>query len=144
MQVEIKKISPYQCEYNVLRDNGTSERIRLESKTFLVHDICHFVVEKQLGFTEGFWGMVSKGFSFGELSGKHNPITEQLRFVEQVVGPIQSTYLGNISKEQFDFFITHLPVKISTAQLDEILSGINHLLAQWQQLMPGSTMKLHW
>ncbi len=54
MKIELKKATNYQCEYTVTRDDKSVELISLETKTYLVHDICHYVVEKNLKYTTGF------------------------------------------------------------------------------------------
>jgi hypothetical protein len=92
MKINIKKKTQYQYEDKITRKDKSIEIISLESKTHLLHDICHYVVERNLKYTKGFWGMLSLGHSFKELFGKDNPQTTELRFIAQIVGPIQSIY----------------------------------------------------
>src|SRR4051812_47000069 len=99
MKIQLRKITDYKCEYSITRDDKSVELISLETKVFLLHDICHYAVEKNLQYTNGFWGMLSQGYSFKQLFGKENPLTTDLRFVEQLVGPIQSTFLKQIPRQ---------------------------------------------
>lgn len=90
MKIEIKKNIQFQCEYTITRKDKSIDLTILETKTYFLHDICHFVVEKNLQYSKGFWGMLSQGHSFKEQIGKDNPQTNELRFIEQIVGPVQS------------------------------------------------------
>jgi len=47
---------------HVRRDDGTSTSWRLPTYgDGLPHDLCHLVVEQELGLTDGFWGLVDQG-----------------------------------------------------------------------------------
>ena len=134
MKIELKKITNYQCEYTLTRDDQSLERITLETKTFLLHDICHFAVENNLEYKKGFWGMLSQGYTFSELFGKNNPQTEELRFIEQVVGPIQSVYSGHILKQDFEQYIKHLNFTMTENILERCLADIRAIIEKWEQL----------
>lgn len=142
MKIELKKITNYQCEYTLAMDDQSLERITLETKTYLVHDICHFAVEKNLGYKNGFWGMLSQGYTFSELFAKDNPQTEELRFIEQIVGPVQSVYLGHIPKQDFGQYITHLDFSITDNVIDNCLIDIKAIIKKWEQLAVGEQLIL--
>ena len=144
MKIEIKKVTNYQCVYTITRKDNSIENITLKTKTYLVHDICHFVVEKQLGYKKGFWGMLSQGHSFNELFGKDNPQTGELRFIEQIVGPVQSLYSGNIPKEDFNQYIQHLDFKLQSDVLEDCLTEIELIITKWEQLIVGHKINLEW
>ena len=144
MEIEIKKTTNYQCEYTVTREDKSVEIITLETKTYLVHDICHYAVEKNLKYSKGFWGMLSKGHSFNELFGKDNPMTTELRFIEQIVGPVQSSYLGYIPKQDFEQFVKHLNFTMPESVLNSCLTEIESILKNWTQLSTGQQLRLKW
>lgn len=144
MKIEIKKTTNYQCGYTITREDNSIEYITLETKTYLVHDICHFVVEKNLGYSKGFWGMLSQGHTFNELFGKDNPQTRKLRFIEQIVGPVQSVYSGHIPKQDFNQFIQHLDFKIQSDVLEDCLTEIELIITKWEQLIVGHKLNLEW
>ena len=144
MKIEIQKLSKYQCLYTITRGDQSVERITLETKTYLVHDICHFAVEKNLGYTNGFWGMLSQGYTFSALFGKDNPQTEELRFIEQIVGPVQSAYSGHIPKKDFEQYISHLSITLSESVLGTYLTEIRTIVEHWEQLMVGQQITLEW
>lgn len=144
MKIEIIKKSRYQCEYTISRNDGSVEVITLDTKTYLLHDISHFVVEKTLGFKSGFWGMLSQGHSFKELFVKDNPETGELRFVEQVVGPVQSVVSGHIPLCDFGKSIEHLDFKIPENNLGHILNEIRGIMDDWKRVEVGERFTLKW
>jgi len=144
MKIEIKKATAYQCEYRITRNDGSVELISLETKTYLLHDICHYVVEKNLEYSKGFWGMLSKGHSFNELFGKDNPQTTELRFIEQIVGPVQSVYWGHIPKHNFGQFTAHLNFTMRDDILNTCIAEIEAIMEDWKQLPTGHTLTLDW
>jgi hypothetical protein len=101
MLIEICKKTQYACEYSITRDDTTQEHFTLETKTYFLHDICHYVVEKQLQFKKGLWGMLSIGHSLQELFGKENPLTPELRFIEQIVDLYNLYMLGICQNSNF-------------------------------------------
>jgi hypothetical protein len=144
MKIGIKRASAYQCEYTVTRDDGSVEVISLDTKTYLIHDVCHFAVEKHLAYANGFWGMLSQGFSFGELFGKDNMQAKELRLIEEVVGPVQSVYWGHIRKEDFQQFIEHTGFDVPEGVLDACLGEIEGILRMWEPLSVGESLALEW
>jgi hypothetical protein len=144
MKIEILKKTNYQCEYTITRTDRSFELISLETKTYLVHDICHYVVEKNLKYVNGFWGMLSQGYSFNDLFGKDNPQTTELRFIEQIVGPVQSVHWGHLPQQNFEERVRHLDFKMTDTVLTSCLTEINSIIGNWQQLSIGQRLTLDW
>lgn len=88
--------------------------------------------------------MLSEGYSFNELLGKENKLTEELRFVETVVGPVQSIYLGYFKKDDSDTLTDHINFDISENVLDDCLTEIEAILEKWEDLPVGSNLNLEW
>lgn len=144
MQVKITKKTNHQCEYLITRDDQSVERITLETKTYLLHDICHFVVEKNLEYPKGFWGMLAQGYTFNSLFGKANPQTTELRFIEQIIGPIQSVYSGHIAEHHFSQTIAHLDFILPEETLSVCLTEIKGIMEEWEQLRLEQHLTLEW
>lgn len=144
MKIEIKKKTPYKCEYKIIRDDKSVGIIDLETKTYLIHDICHYVVEKNLYYLKGFWGMLSSGHSFNELLGKDNPQTTELRLIEKIVGPVQSVHLGYIAKQDFHEHIGHLHFTMSDNILSTCLTEIKTIIDHWEELTTEQLLTLEW
>lgn len=144
MKIVLTKTTSYRSEYTITRDDASVERFELETKTYFVHDICHYVVEKYLGNANGFWGMLSHGYSFNALFGKDNELTAELRFIEQIVGPVQSVYAGNTEKQHLNIFIQHLDFAVPEDVLDACLAEITAIIKDWEQLSVGGCLLLEW
>jgi hypothetical protein len=86
MKIDFKKVNVSNHEMEIVRSDYSSEKTILDTKTYLLHDICHFFVEKELNTLDGFWGMLSRGYQLGQLFGKTNHLTEKLRIIESIVG----------------------------------------------------------
>lgn len=144
MKIEIKKKTQFQCEYIIIRKDNSTEIITLETKTYLLHGICHFVVEMNLQYSKGFWGMLFLRHTFNELFGKDNPQTTKLRFIEQIIGPVQSVYWGHIPIENFEEYTTYLDFNLLENILIICLDEINSIMENWQQLPIGGHLMLEW
>jgi hypothetical protein len=144
MKIQIKKLSPYFCEYKLNGDKQNTVITGLDVKTYLIHDITHFVVEQHLDYKDGFWGMLAQGYGFNELSGKENELTPGLRAVEKIVGPVQSVYMGFVKKEEFEMHTSHLDIKIDLQGLENCLDQIKKIESEWKQLAIGEELVLIW
>lgn len=144
MKIIASKVSGFLFRYSIYRDNGQSETIELDTKTYFLHDICHFVIEKKLHIRKGFWGMLADGYAFNALSGKDNPQTIDLRFIEQIVGPIQSVYMGHFDKEELGAYIEHLNFPVKSEDLEYCLHNISRIMEKWDSLAVGEELELEW
>lgn len=144
MTIEITRKTPYLCAYTIKRKDNSAERFELDAKTYFLHDICHYVVEKNLAYSKGFWGMLSGGHSLNELFGKENPETEELRFIEQIVGPVQSVYSGHMPKHRFAEHTGHIGFTAPDGFLDSCLDEITDLMNKWRDLPVGKQLTLEW
>lgn len=144
MKIQIIKKTHHQSHYAITRNDGSVEEMTLDTKTYFLHDICHYVVEKNLSIQNGFWGMLSHGYTFQQLFGKDNPLTTELRFIEQIVGPVQSVYSGHIPENDFEQFIAHLYFPLPENMLSKTLAHISSIMEKWQPLEPGQSLNLDW
>lgn len=144
MKILITKINNQQCKYTITRDDGSVEQIVLDLKTYLLHDICHYVVEKHLGYKKGFWGMLAQGHSFRALLGKENTLTEELRFIEKIVGPIQAVYSCYFPKQDLATHIAHLNFDVKENVLENSLAEIKNIVKQWDELTFDRSLELDW
>lgn len=144
MKIEIQKKTPYQCVYSLTRADKNLEVIALDTKTYLLHDLCHYVVEKHLKYADGFWGSLAGGAAFKELFGKENPQTEGLRFIEKIVGPVQSVYWGHIPPKDFEACISHLQFPVPKDFAAVCRAEIASLMQTWEALPVGGQLTLDW
>jgi hypothetical protein len=97
-----------------------------------------------LNYKKGFWGMIALGYKMSELTGKENGLTENSRFIEKIVGPVQSIVSGHLPVEKFRDFTAYLNSELAnTLPVEEVVNQINTLLKQWQGLAYGESMVLN-
>lgn len=96
MQIELTGLNPRQHRFRIVRADGSTESVELETRSMLAHDLAHYAVERVLGLTRGFYGSLASGASLAELSGRAMPwpAGTELAYAESLVGPLQSHLTG--------------------------------------------------
>ena len=139
----MKKINQSEHSLSIIRDGAVDDQVVLHTETYFLHDIVHYCVESELRLTDGFCGMVAQGYKMAELGGKENELTDTLREVEKVVGPVQAVYSGYMSREMFaeNLKLAILP-NISAEFIDDVLGAIEVIMQKWKYLPIGEPMEL--
>ena len=90
LQTLLTRVSSTHHRFQYVRENGTGESVELETKTYLKHDVTHFVLESGAGLTDGFFGLLAQGRTLKELAdiSETNFPTKEALNVERVVGPL--------------------------------------------------------
>lgn len=144
MKITFTKINQAQHRVSIERDALSTEAVILQSDTYFLHDLCHYVVEQELLLSDGFWGMLNKGHSFAELGGKTNPLTEELRKIECIVGGLQAMYLGHQTKAGYLNYLSSVDIKLAdTTFIERALTKIEVLYTKFKYLQIGSEFTLH-
>lgn len=96
MRIELTGLNPKQHRLRIVRDDGSSESVDLETRSLLAHDLTHYAVERVLGLTQGFYGRLASGARLAELSDRTKPwpAGTELAYAESIVGPMQSHLTG--------------------------------------------------
>ena len=107
MRIELTRLTPTHHRFTYARPDGTGESIELETRSFLAHDLTHFVVERTLGIELGFFGLLARGHGFAELNDRTQPfgaLSPDLARAESLVGPLQSHLTGKqVVLPEWDF-----------------------------------------
>ena len=124
-----------------------------------LHDLIHFVVEKQMGFSRGFYGLINEGHSIPDFERvREERPTELLPAnlpmdsiqAEFIVGLIQAGMWDHSSPESILQTIQKvlaekeipLPAQLSLSRLAEILKEANDLITQWQSIADNEELNL--
>ncbi len=118
------------------------------------HDLAHFVVESELGLSEGIWGKIVEGFTFAEfnLPNETRPfqISPQGYQAEFLATLIQSAVPTGTIAESYVYMLRDA----STAQnlpfpelppesvLQALIAKAQMLSRQWEALTAGQNMEL--
>jgi hypothetical protein len=70
MRVRLTKLDDQRHVLEVERDDRRRERVEVETRSTLLHDLTHFAVEQEAGLDAGFFGLLAAGKTFAELAGK--------------------------------------------------------------------------
>jgi hypothetical protein len=121
---------------------------------FPLHDLTHYAVETELGFSRGFFGLIAGGWEIAETTGKgaHGPLPDEAIEVEYIVGALGAERAGDpdcAAKEFNDLALVFAKTKgrieprpLTDAELGRVRSRMSELFARWNTLPPGSTLEL--
>ncbi len=158
LSIRIKKGKNSQSTMTVIRKNGTKTYSKLPYN-FEIHDIAHFVVEKQLKLTDSFYGLLAQGYQIQDfqLPKEERPkalwpqnIPEEAIIVEHIVNLLTIDYLHtdakmNLSKEletilkEKKLFFDKLP---DSAKIGTIQKELGQLMTKWNKLNGGEELVL--
>tara|TARA_R110002124_G_scaffold274893_1_gene444966 strand:- start:334 stop:831 length:498 start_codon:yes stop_codon:yes gene_type:complete len=144
MKIQFQKVNASNHELKIIRANNTTESTILHTNTYLLHDICHYFVEKELNTLDGFWGMLSHGYRIEQLFGKTNQLTKKLRIIECIVGATQSVYSNHMDETGFWNYIQTVDFKLTDNNfLEKAVPQISQFMTQWNYMPAGQTTTLH-
>lgn len=146
MRIVLTKLSDRAHRFEVLRDDGSRERVELETRSLLLHDLVHYAVEAQAGIDAGFYGRLAGGTPLATLGDRdHPPTGAGLALAETLVGPMQSLYRGHVSRALYlEQGRARYPDVVDEAFVDAVLERLCHLVGRWRATPYGASMELTW
>ena len=133
------------------RADGTTEISNI-GPSLPHHDLAHFVVERHLGLTGGFFGNVARGYSMVELADKEviQSLGAESWIAEIITRALGSLSTGACTPEQFSELVNTELALMSIPEVADLtanvatdmLSQFNELHAQYRALGEGATMEL--
>ena len=146
MTIELKKTKDGPPSLSCVRADGTRTWARVQP-FFPAHDLTHCAVESVLGFREAFFGLVASGWDLDDFAqpGAAAKFPRQSLWAEHIVGLIERNLAPDATA--LNAALGSIPgavdvPRLTSDQLDHILSLRNRLLEQWQRLAPGGTMSV--
>jgi len=136
-----------------IRDNGTETWMHSDN-FFVVHDLCHFALEKTLGYTTAFCGMLNSGISIQDFEDRDTrnamSISKEAAYAENMANLfLMETRQGNfdnihaVIKDAHETVTKNYPAPVlSDAEVENIRTYLRELLQQWTSLPEGNTMQL--
>lgn len=141
MEIAFTKISDDRHAVSVARADGTSERIELESRSFLRHDLAHFAIESELPIRNGYWGCVASGAS---LTGD-GVAGSEAQFAESLAGPIQTLFRTNAGPDAYATLLDEAARSRDDGDLaTRVYERIRRLRGHWKATPYGGDMELVW
>lgn len=121
---------------------------------FPLHDLTHYSVETTLGIPDAFCGLVARGWSIEDTTGKgkRGPLTANAIFVESVVGTLDAERASGArwTAEEFNDSLARyatgsgrtVPRQLTDDELAQVRKRRAELFSAWQELPPGRTLEL--
>lgn len=153
MELRITKNSdkPHSLLYK--RDNG-SETWMSAGEFFVRHDLSHYAIEKTLGYTTAFMGMLNNGMDIKDFEDRDKRLRISLTAEGVYAENMANLFLMEIAQGGMedmnqviaDSFIAMgkplKPVRLADAELTAIRALLRQLLADWKALPEGETLIL--
>ena len=142
MHIEFTKISDDAHEVAVERRDGSRETCRLNSRSFLFHDLAHLALEEALSLRDGFWGGIARGASLNgaKADAQDTPLAELL------AGPMQILIKNDAPAADYSALL--LRVMEDEADSDRLGQAIHararHLKGLWKATHYGASMRVEW
>ncbi len=141
MEVVFCKLSDDRHVVRVRRDDGTTDSVELDSRSFLRHDLAHYAVEVELGLSRGVWGSVARG---GSLAGPGLD-GDDMAIAEQISGPAQTMMRTGADADEIEQVLRRVAPSLSTPDLAKRLHRrLRSLAGHWASTAYGGEMGLRW
>ena len=121
---------------------------------FPIHDLTHYAVETELGFSRAFYGLIAEGWDIAETTGKsaRGPLPSEALEVEYFVSAFAAARAGGAATtaEEFNQLAATYadargmprPRSLTDEELAKVRARFDELAAKWRGLAPGETLEL--
>lgn len=157
MLIELTKRPDGRTVLRCLRDDGSVTWQRNDDQHagfFPLHDLTHYAVETELGFRQGFFGLIAEGWEIVETTGKTPdcPLPEEAIEVEYLVSAFSAERAGASVSSAVEFnelaatFAQSkgmaAPRQLSDEELARVRARFVDLATRWRALPAGETLAL--
>ena len=124
------------------------------ASVFPFHDLTHYVVETELGFRSGFFGLVADGWEIKDTSGKtaRGPLPVEAVIVEQIVGlfDVQRSLGAEWTADEVNEHArTYVSARggpevrpLTGEEIARVRTRVEDLVRRWKALAPDETLEL--
>lgn len=165
MQITFIRQSARDCAIRCTCDDGAVLAVRTYSRSLgLPHDLVHYVVERELGLTWGFWGLVAAGATFMSVTrcaGRKRPRyheegqwliqqhRDELGEAEALVGVLLDVWRTGAGAEAayravLEWYWRRTDAAPSREQVVRVYKALSQMETQWLSLEPGDTLTVDW
>lgn len=139
------------------RPDGTAAWQRQDgqlSYVFPIHDITHYVVETELGFSSGFFGLIANGWDIRDTTGKgaRGPLPPEAVTVENIVGlfdvqrSLRVEWTADEVNEQARMYLAARGGAglrpLTDEEIVRVRTRVSELAQRWRELGPDETLEL--
>jgi hypothetical protein len=124
------------------------------ASVFPYHDMTHYVVESELGFRSGFFGLVANGWEISDTGGKsaRGPLPPEAVVVEQVVGLFDVQRALGVewtADEMNEHARTYVSGRggpevrpLTGEEIARVRARVQQLVQRWKEMAPDETLEL--
>lgn len=154
LEIRIKRGKDGPDSFVITRPDGSFTHQQDRTGGFFPpHDLTHFVVETELGFRHGFYGVVADGWDFADFGHPwpRGPMPDETVVPEAIVGLLDQERAAGLhwTAEEFSRSLAdflgprgrHAP-PFTEPLLATIRGRRDELIDRWRALRPGETMRL--
>jgi hypothetical protein len=148
MRIRLHRVSNGSHDLEIVRADGSRERVALETRSTLVHDLLHYAVETEAELEVGFWGSLAAG---RRLTVTTEMSTPQLAEIERIVGAMSGAVKGRTAREMADGFVRYaemldwdLPPWLDERFVAAVQERMRQLQGRWKATPFGGAMELDW
>lgn len=154
MLILLTKISDQRHALEILRSDGSRERIELVTREALFHDFLHYAVESSLSTQGGFWGSLASGKTMADLNDRTGASMKEraatLYAVEAAVGMMSG--IIDIPKDQalaklrwyHETQGQAAPAWCTERFVIAVREHMRRLQGQWRATPYGESMEILW
>ncbi|MFL6590347.1 MAG: hypothetical protein ACJ8M4_09265 [Chthoniobacterales bacterium] len=157
MKIQFTKRADGSAILKCVRADGTEtwQRQRNEHAVFFpLHDLTHYAVETELGFCEGFYGLIARGWDIEETTGQtaRGPLPDEAIEVEYLVSAFSAERAGGTvtSSEEFNDHAARFarmkgmgaPRELTDDELKRVRARFDELATKWRGLAMEKALEL--
>lgn len=151
MRITKNKDKPHIILYK--RNDGSQTWMQSDN-FFVMHDLSHYALEKTLGYTTAFMGMLNEGMDIKDFDDREKRrtiiVTNEGAYAENMANlflmEIQQGNFENFNEISMQAFTTSWknfpPPHLSNKEINATRNSLRKLLAQWEELPTGETLAL--
>lgn len=151
--IRFTKISPTHHRFEYIRLDGTGEKLELDTKTFLFHDLLHFAVESRAKLSNSFYGLLARQNGYADFSKEDRDLSRfgpEAIGTEHVVGPMTGVIKGEVTPRElivgasniFEAYQQSIPAWLTEEFVLGIKEDMRKLQGYWNGTPFGTTMEL--
>ncbi len=158
MKLQFKKGTQKPSVLTCIREDGTRTWTQLQ-REIEIHDLAHYVVETELGFSCAFYGLLAEGYNIEDFELPREQRPEALIPANLPVESLQTEHIVNllmVSLYQGDDSVDFLnalktilkenelayPEALDANKLDQIFEKLKQLIAKWRKLESDEILEL--
>jgi hypothetical protein len=155
LTLQLTKLSNTHHRFAYARGDGTGQRLELDTRNFLLHDLIHFAVESEGRFENSFYGLLARGETYeslgdADITSDSHPGGTEILMTERIVGAFTALAKGTATPAQviagcknlLDAYEEPMPPWLTLEFAEHVAERLRRLQGEWKATPFGETMAL--